>query len=494
MGRSLLRENEVTIAKILRDAGYETGMFGKWHLGDNAPFRAEDRGFNEVYRHSGGGVGQTPDYWDNAYFDGHYKHNGSFEPAEGFCTDVFFNQAKKYVRKNAEEKKPFFAWISTNAPHGPFHCPDKWTDPYKDLDVRLACFFGMIANVDQNVGDLRSLIDELGIADNTIFIFTTDNGTASGKKIFNSNMRGSKGSEYDGGHRVPCFIHWPGKYTGGVDVNPLTAHVDLLPTLAEICGGKLPENVKLDGTSIVSLLDNPANADPKWNERAIVTDSQRVLDPIKWRKSSVMTSQWRLVNGKELYDIDADPGQATDIAKDNPQVVEKLTAAYETWWADIEPGFAQFARIHVGSPAENPACLTAHDWLDAQPPWNQAHIRKAKPFKSGYWSVKVLEAGNYSISARRWPIESDLPIEAALEPGAAVPGGVAYRESAGAKISAVEAEIRVGDETKTVKLDTDSKEASFDFELKEGETEISASFVGKDGKRVGAFYVYVTKK
>ncbi len=493
MGRSLLRENEVTLAEILRDAGYETGMFGKWHLGDNAPFRPEDRGFNEVYRHGGGGVGQTPDYWDNAYFGGHYFHNGNSEPADGFCTDVFFRRAQTFVTTQAKANKPFFAWISTNAPHGPLHCPKKWSEPYKGHGENAANFFGMIANIDHNVGEMRKHIEELGIADNTIFIFTTDNGTAGGRKIFNSNMRGQKGSEYDGGHRVPCFIHWPGKFSGGVDVSPLTAHVDLLPTLAEICGATLSDN-KLDGKSILPLLQNPNSYDAAWDERAIVTDSQRVLDPIKWRKSSVMTSRWRLINGKELYDIDADPGQQKDIAGEHPDVVGKLTQAYESWWSDIEPSFAMFARIHVGSPSENPAVLTAHDWLAAAPPWNQAHIRKAKPFKPGYWSVKVIESGSYQIAIRRWPAETDYAIDQEVAAGNPVPGKKAFREAAGVAIKPVKAYLRVGSVEQTIDIDAGAKSAVFDLDLKEGENEISASFILENGEKIGAFYAYVTRK
>ena len=415
-------------------------------------------------------------------------------PADGFCTDVFFTHAKNFVKQQAENKKPFFAWISTNAPHGPLHCPEKWSAPYKDQGKNAANFLGMIANIDSNVGQLRKLIDELGVSDNTIFIFTTDNGTAGGFKIFNSNMRGRKGSPYDGGHRVPCFVHWPGNFSGGVDVDPLTAHIDLLPTLVELCGAKLPADVKLDGQSNVPLLRDPENSDPKWNQRVIVTDSQRVIDPIKWRQSSVMTSQWRLVNGKELYDIDADPGQKTDLAADKPEVMEKLTGAYDAWWADIEPGFAQFARIHIGSPNENPAVLTAHDWLGVWPPWNQADIRKAKPVEPGYWSVKVLEAGSYNVSLRRWPIESGYAIDQEIEAGALVPGNRPYRNNPGVQIIPVKAHLKIGSETQTVDFKAQSKEVSFNVELAAGENTISAFFENAEGTRVGSFYVYVTKK
>ena len=148
-GRSMLRENEITLGQLLSDAGYETGMFGKWHLGDNYPYRPEDRGFSEVYRHGGGGVGQTPDIWDNSYFDGSYFHNGKIVPAKGFCTDVFFEEGNAFIKKCAEEKKPFFAYISTNAPHGPLHAPQKYMDMYKDQTDKVAAFFLSLIHISE---------------------------------------------------------------------------------------------------------------------------------------------------------------------------------------------------------------------------------------------------------------------------------------------------------------------------------------------------------
>ena len=143
MGRSMLRENEVTMGQIFKDNGYATGMFGKWHLGDNYPYRPEDRGYTEVLRHGGGGVGQTPDYWDNAYFDGSYWHNGEPEAVKGFCTDVFFDYAKRFVKQQKSKGQPFLAYIATNAPHGPMHAPEESSKPYQDQNVNLANFFGM---------------------------------------------------------------------------------------------------------------------------------------------------------------------------------------------------------------------------------------------------------------------------------------------------------------------------------------------------------------
>ena len=270
MGRSMLRENEVTMGQIFKDAGYATGMFGKWHLGDNYPFRPEDRGYTEVMRLGGGGVGQTPDYWDNAYFDGSYWHNSVPEPVKGFCTDVFFDYAKRFIRAQKLAGKPFLAWIATNAPHGPMHAPEGASAPYRDQGTHLANFYGMIANIDDNVGALRALLDEEGLTENTIFIFTTDNGTSSGAKVFNASMRGAKGSEYDGGHRVPFFVHWPdGELSGGRDVMPITAHVDVLPTLIDLCGVAAPKEITFDGVSLEPLLRGDSE---DWPDRILVTD------------------------------------------------------------------------------------------------------------------------------------------------------------------------------------------------------------------------------
>ncbi len=413
MGRSMLRVNELTMGQVFRDAGYATGMFGKWHLGDNYPYRPEDRGYSEVLRHGGGGVGQTPDYWDNAYFDGAYWRNGKVEPVNGFCTDVFFEGAKRFIQEQKEQGKPFLAYIATNAPHGPMHSPIASSKPYEDQGVNLANFYGMIANIDDNVGKLRSFLRDEGLERNTIFIFTTDNGTSSGARVFNSGMRGQKGSPYDGGHRVPFFIHWPeGGFTGGRDVSPITAHVDVLPTLIDLCGVASPQGVKFDGRSIAPLL---RGEDGAWPDRILITDSQRVKDPIKWRQSAVMTSQWRLVNQTELYDMREDPGQTTNVAGSHPQVVRRLVNFYEAWWKELEPTFANETAIYLGHPAENPARLTSHDWITTgSTPWNQSHVRQAMNGEknTGYWNVNVVEAGQYEVRLRRWPLETDQPLDA----------------------------------------------------------------------------------
>jgi arylsulfatase B len=501
MGRSMLRENEITVGQMFADSGYETGMFGKWHLGDNFPYRPEDRGFDEVYRHGGGGVGQTPDVWDNAYFDGSYFHNGEIVPATGFCTDVFFEQANAFISKCAKQQEPFFAYISTNAPHGPLHCPEKYTAMYEGQTKDIAAFYGMITNIDENVGKTRKLIKQLGIADDTIFVFTTDNGTASGANVYNAGMRGKKGSAYDGGHRVPFYLHWP---AGGIDrqhhVEELTHAVDIVPTLLEMTGVKKPSGVKFDGVSIADLLDPTKDVD--WPERFVISDSQRVRDPIKWRESSVMSQKYRLINGKELYEIRIDPGQRNNIAKKHPEVVAKMREFYEQWWAELEPTFKQTTEIYLGQPEHPVVSLTAHDWIQkVYPPWHQGSIRTAdrknpeskKLSHQGHWAVKVIRDGKYHISLRRYPVESGAAINAAMAAGDDVPGATkAFRTAKGNAIGATHAVLRIDEKDLDRKpIPKDAQEVSFITKLEKGSHQLAPIFQIPEGE-LGAYYVVVT--
>ncbi|YCM46727.1 arylsulfatase [Verrucomicrobiaceae bacterium 227] len=502
MGRSMLRENEVTMGQMFKDGGYQTGMFGKWHLGDNYPYRPEDRGFTEVYRHGGGGVGQTPDVWDNAYFDGSYFHNGKIVPAKGFCTDVFFEQANAFITRSAKEKKPFLAYISLNAPHGPLHAPQKYMDMYQGQSDKIAAFYGMITNIDDNVGQTRELVKSLGIEKDTIFIFTTDNGSASGTKIYNAGMRAGKGSPYDGGHRVPFFIHWPaGGLTKQHDVDELTHMVDIVPTLLDLTGVKKPEEVKFDGLSIARLL-GPTKDKVEWPERFVISDSQRVRDPIKWRGSAVMSKKYRLINGKELYEIAIDPGQKKNIAAAHPEVVETMRAFYDDWWAELEPTFSQTTEIYLGHPDHPKVTLTAHDWIQKiYPPWHQGSVRAAlrsqekvkNPTHMGHWAVKVIRDGNYRVSLRRWPAESGAAINASLPPGKNVPGAAeAFRIVPGKSIEATHGILRIDGKDLEIKpVLKDATEVSFELALKAGSHQLAPVFKLPAGE-VGAYYAVVT--
>ena len=499
MSHSLLRENEITIGQIFKDGGYATGMFGKWHLGDNYPFRPEDRGFTEVLRHGGGGVGQTPDYWDNAYFDDTYFHNKVPEKTRGYCTDVYFDYAKKFIEAQVAKKKPFFAYISTNAPHGPLHAPLEYAQPYIDAGVRnsTAHFFGMITNIDHNVGEMRKWLAERGLAENTIFIFTTDNGTYYGRGVYDGGMRDGKGSPYDGGHRVPFFIRWPkGNLAGGRMVHEITAHVDVVPTLIDLCDVPAPAGVKFDGVSIRPLLDDKVDGD--WPDRILVTDNQKQPIPRKWKRSAVMTNRWRLVNENALYDIKADPKQEKNIIDQHPQVAQRLRGFYNDWWDEISPTFGLVSRIRVGNKAENPSRLTAFDWSGKGIPWSQQKIRTPREGakQGGFWSLIVEQSGNYEIELRRWPNEGKVAgtaITAEIPAGAPVPGPGAFRIHPGVAISASVAKITIGGQTKEMEIPEGAPSVTFPIKLEAGETELEATFHGNSGQSKGAYYVYVRK-
>jgi arylsulfatase A-like enzyme len=472
MGRNLLRKDEVTVGDVFKAGGYRTGIFGKWHLGDNYPFRPEDRGFDEVLIHHGGGIGNIHDYWGNDYIDDTYYHNGKAEKFAGYCTDIWFAGAMEFIEENKD--RAFFCYLSTNCPHGPHIVPEKYSKPYEGRGVN-AKFYGMIANIDENMGRLMSLLKELGIEDKTILIFMTDNGGTGGVEVFNAGMRGRKGTEYDGGHRVPCFIRWPGGgIGGGVDVGRLTANIDLLPTLIDLCGLEKPRGVRFDGTSVVPLLIG----EDKWPDRIIVTDSQRVDYPIKWRKSAVMTERWRLVNGEELYDIKADPGQENNIADNHTQVVTRLRKAYEGWWADVSERFDGYCEIIIGSDKENPSKITSHDW-HSDKPWNQTMVLWGEK-RNSFWAVEVARDGDYEFSVRRWPEEVDAPITAAIS------GGVA--------IDAASARLKIADFDQTMGIAENATAVTFKARLKACKTRMQTWFYDKSGRELcGAYYVYVKR-
>ena len=388
---------------------YRTGIFGKWHLGDNYPYRPEDRGFQYGVYHKAGGVGQAPDYWGNDYFDDHYMKNGTFHFFEGFCTDVWFEESMKFIRERSE-KYAIFRLHYAKCPHSPFYCPEKYTKLYEDNpNVSRPEFYGMVSNIDENMGRLMSLLDELSIADNTILIFTTDNGTAGGiyeGRGYRAGMRGSKNSAYEGGHRVPCFMRWPdGKLEQGKKIFELTAHLDLLPTLIDLCALKAP-NISFDGKILKIFYIHRQ----KWENRTLIVESQRVKHPVKWRKCVVMTDRWRLIDGKELYDLKVDPAQEEDVAKKYPDIVKKLRNEYSDFWKEVSKEHGITSHIVIGNEQAPLVSLSSHDWLvDALPPWNQIHVVKEKTNVS-YWALEVEQAGNYEISLRRWPVEADKAI------------------------------------------------------------------------------------
>jgi arylsulfatase A-like enzyme len=474
MGRSLLRRDEITMANIFSASGYRTAIFGKWHLGDNYPFRPQDRGFQEVLVHCGGGVGQTPDFWGNDYFDDTYFHNGKPQKYTGYCTDVFFDNAMEFIEAN--KTRTFFVYLATNAPHSPFNVSEKYSKPFEDKGepTDRARFYGMITNIDENIGRLMQHLKRLGLEENTIVIFMTDNGSSTGD--FNAGMRGKKGAVYDGGHRVPFFIRWPvGELAGGRDISTLTAHIDVLPTLIELCGLNKPQGIQFDGTSLLPLL---AGDTGKWPDRTLFVHSQRVDEPIKWRNIAVMTERWRLINGTELYDIKADTGQTTNIAGKNSEVVQNLRKSYERWWTDVSRRFDEYCEIIIGSDVENPVRLTCHDWHGPVAPSDQNVIRQG-PAINGFWVVEVDRDDTYRFTLRRWPIEESAPINAAAVGGKGV--------------TVTKARLKIADVDVTKPIPKDAHGVAFEVFLKPGKTRLQTWFTDDGGSSRGAYFVYVER-
>ena len=352
--RERLAPEVITIAEALRRSGYTTGLFGKWHLGDDEAYLPQQRGFDEVLMHGAGGIGQFQwgDFQENSkntYFDNVLLHNDTIVRTKGFCTDLFFAAAMAWINQQHAAKKPFFAYIPLNAPHGPMIAPEKSKRRFLDLgfDEKSAARYGMIENIDDNVGLLLADLESHGMLEDTLVIFMTDNGmsmssgTIHGKKFtpFNAGMKGTKNWADEGGTRVPSFWVWKGHLKEGLDIPALSAHIDLYRTLCDLAGADIPSS-KLEpgGRSLVPLLENPS---AEWPDRTLFVHSGRwapgMWNQAKHTKCAVRTDRWRLVDYKKLYDISADPGQAKDVAKNHPEVVAELQKKYDAWWDSLGP-------------------------------------------------------------------------------------------------------------------------------------------------------------
>jgi len=511
-GRHYLRRDEVTMADVFSNNGYRTAIFGKWHLGDNYPFRPNDRGFDESLVHGSGVIGEIPDYWGNDYYDDMYLRNGKPERAEGYCTDVWFDETMRFAEGNRD--RPFFVYLPTNAPHGPHHVPRKYVEPYLDMEgvpKSRAYFYGMCANIDENIGRLRGRLEELGLSDNTIIVFLTDNGTAAGVGTadkngptvngYNAGMRGTKGTVYEGGHRAACFMHWPG---GGLDeaqdVAPIAFHMDLLPTLIDLCELQAPEDVMFDGASLVPLIRGDAGSRP---DRTLFIHHQGRFGepvheglPIKYKDYCVLTERWRLV-GRELYDIKLDPGQSHDVASQHPEVVGQLSQAYEAWWKDVSQRFDEYCPIVIDPEKQATTVLTCQGWHGDVIPYNQQHLRAGLQ-GNGYWVIDVARKETCDIVLRRWPEELDEPLDALVPQGELDPDrlDVEFRlfKLPSRAIRPVSARLKVGTFDQTTAVTPGDSAVAFRVELEEGEQRLQTWFTDADGESWGAYYVYLGKE
>jgi arylsulfatase A-like enzyme len=494
-GRNLLDPSSVTMAECFKSSGYATGIFGKWHLGDNYPCRPIDFHFDESIVCGGGGIWQTPDCFCNDDRDDAYLHNGKFEKYLGFSTDIFFERAIDFMVRAQARRQPFFCYIPTPAAHQPVWALESDSAPYTNVPgLSEPGFYGMIANIDANLGILRRFLDSLKLSRNTILVYAGDNGSADGVHVYNAGMKGEKSSAYEGGHRVPLFIYWPeGELTGGRDLSVLTAHIDLLPTLADLCQLKL-RGRNVDGRSWRPLLNGGTSS---WEPRTIVIDSQREDHLVKWKDTAVMTQQWRLVNPSpdgneeriELYEILADPGQTKNVVARHPDLVRSLKEQYDVWWKQASALANQYVRIILGSDRENPSCLNCMDWHgdNAILVWNQRQIRTAPPV-NGFWTVYISRSGVYRFELRRWPRELDLGINAPYTDP--VPN---METTPGVAISATRAQLAIGSINETSPINPGDKFAEFVVSLLGGPAELRTTFYGTNDNQWGAYYVYIER-
>ncbi|MFN9719469.1 MAG: arylsulfatase [Planctomycetota bacterium] len=360
--RERLALDAVTLPQVLSKVGYQSGIFGKWHLGDEEPYQPHLRGFDEAFIHGAGGIGQVydcscADVPGNSYFDPIVRHNGSFVKTHGYCTDVFFSAAQAWIEKQQQNQTPFFAYIATNAPHGPYLATE--SDKKRFLDCgfgeQQAAFYGMIENIDANVGRLIARLESLNLMQNTVVIFSSDNGMTGGgsgkpgqvmghtadgleMKPFNAGMRGLKGSTDEGGVRVPLFVRWDGIFPAGQEINMIAGDIDLFPTLAEIAGAALPPG-QVEGRSLLPLLKNPS---APWDDRYLFTHVGRWStgeepNDYQWKQFSVRNQRFRFVNNTELFDMIDDPGQTRNIIRTHPEIAESMRLAYDEWWKKTRP-------------------------------------------------------------------------------------------------------------------------------------------------------------
>ncbi|MEO6785014.1 MAG: arylsulfatase [Chthoniobacteraceae bacterium] len=439
LGRSLMHPDEVTIAQMFAAGGYRTGIFGKWHLGDNYPMRAMDKGFQESLVLNGGGLaqpGDAPDPADErgAYFNATLRHNGAWVKTDGYVSDVITKAATEFIAKKSD--KPFLVYLPFNCPHAPHQVPDSYRDHYSGKDMSAAAFpknghpmstrndpddlahvYGMIENIDDNVGRLLAKLDELKLAENTIVILFSDNGCQK-HNGYNAGFQGWKGTPFEGGIHQFCFLRWPAGIKAGTKVDRIAAHIDLMPTLLDLCGVPKPAAVKLDGRSLAPLLRGEKVA---WPDRTLCFQWHRGDAPERYRAFAARSQDWKLVqplgvaekwDGKtafQLYDMAHDPLEMHDLASERPDMVAKLKADYDAWFSDVtgKRDYAVPSRIFLGAAQENPVLLTRQDWRGGGASWGPKGI--------GYWEVNVVASTPCEIKMLFEPLKADG--EAALSCG-----------------------------------------------------------------------------
>ena len=526
-GRSMVREDIPMLPQYFADAGYATGIFGKWHMGDSYPYRPQDRGFQEVLSFRAWGLASLASNWNNikpkggnAYTDPTLDHNGVETLYPGYSGDIWFTEAMKYMEACKQKNKPFFVYLPNNLAHAPDFVPEKYSAPYAAIgkwkgtdgkEVKVpAKYYGMIANIDENMGRLEEFLVKSGLKENTIVLFFSDNGTRSPEaaEIWNGGMRGHKTELWDGGHRVHCFFRWPQSgIQHGRDIKELTEVQDIAPTLLELCGIKPANLYPMTGASWAGWLRNGTwpHADRK------VAVQYRVSGAL-WDSAAALSGKWRLTDkGKGLYNVANDPHQDKNVAGEFPEVLKGLSLFYDAWYKVAFEEFQKIRYIHLGHPGMPEVILYASDWQgDYCDTFSQAAAGKGK----GAWDVEVETAGDYRVELSRWPFEAGKTLAEDLKGNVENPATVELRpgsekplEEGGKKKGRVnpanqigqgalpiaKAQLMIADSNQTIETKPGEKVAAFTLPLKPGKTKLTANFLDQDSKILcGAFYVKVT--
>jgi len=466
-GVSILHKDEITLANYLGGVGYRSAIFGKWHLGLSYPYHPMERGFDEVFIHGGGGIGQLEDYYGNNHLNATWDHNGVFETSEGFSSDVLFDRATRFIEANRD--KPFFCFISTPATHTPYQAEPKAMARIKARGVEASQadleLYSMIENIDENVGDLMDQLDAWNLRDNTIVILATDQGM-NDRGAPTPRFEGKRASHqvaYDEKHAVFCMMRYPPLTKAGQN-DALTGMVDVMPTILDLCD--VPRPSSLDGRSLRPLL---AGAKRWQDDRTLIVQCPRNRYREKWENAAVKTQRWRLVGGDLLYDIEADPGQKNNVAESHAEVVENLSASYLNFWNSLPPASDLLSRHILGDPRAPEVRLNGMDWYRGGSPWHQLHLTRAR--QNGVWAVDVARNGRYRFELRWYPREAPTAI------------------------GAIAASVRVGDRYAHGELLPDDVEAIFELDLEAGQFDMETVFKlpanVEDPRSWGAYYVHV---
>jgi arylsulfatase len=484
-GRSVPNRSLPMMPEFFRKGGYATGIFGKWHLGHAYPDRPMDKGFDKCIWFKGWGL-QSEIEFDNDYINPRYLDGMQEKNASVYCTDLWFGEAINWMTQQKDKGKPFFAYIPTNAVHMPLWPPDNYADMYKGkTDPDTAAYFAMVANLDDNIGKLDDWLKKNNLLKNTIVVFMTGNGGTAGLKVNTAGLRESKSSNYEGGHRVPCFIRWPeGGLEAGLDIPTPTQVQDILPTLlelADLSAGK----TKFDGTSIVPLLKKKTFAD-----RMLIVQYGQRHRPVPY-DAAIIWNQWRLQKGKELYDIVKDRGQQNDVAAQFPDIVRQMQGYYDSWWRHQNPDMLRPLPFTVDAKAENPVLITSIDWWEVDADNIDSVSQAVGGPRGGIWTLQVETPGNYRVELRRWPFHTNKPI------GSEGPRVTIRGRKLDHKVMLIPAHaavLKTNGTEQNVAVTPESLGAIFQVSFNKGLNQMQGWFRDADSKDLcGAFYALLTK-